>query len=532
MKSRNKVFALILDLALLVAGIVVILLLTGNIKLPGREGAISKQMREEFYDTYNIVATDALGRTTTIVSQTNRDKYVGLFYFAWHNARAAQTKIYDVTKLLRETPEFLWDPTNHAVNQKHYFNEPLFGYYNSLDPWVTRKHIELFIAADIDFIVYDFTNREIYWEPLKMMLNLLNEYYEAGWKVPQFMFFTKHASETQIPQLYDYVYKGNLYPHLWFYGDSDKPYIIGMKDKLSEEILDFFNIRHPQWPHDEFRADGWLYVDFKRPQRLFTNLVSVSVAQHTAGAFSRSVFPYTGRLYENWGRGYTTDNPINGNIEAIERGDNFQEQWDSAIEIDSGIVFVTGWNEWHALKLVNPDNSTFRGFPYFVDTCNTEFSRDIEMTLARNYVPDGNGGFIQEGYGDNFYIQLINNVRKYKGIPLTEDNYIEPVSTTIDVSGDVSQWDTVSNVYKNISTAKPARDFRGFVAGTRYTQAAPDNFIREVRVTHDADNIYFYIQTEKNITAHRAGKTNWMNVFIEVDGRQGLSWENYHYVIN
>ena len=43
---------------------------------------------------------------------------------------------------------------------------------------------------------------------------------------------------------------------------------------------------------------------------------------------------------------------------------------------------------------------------YFVDEFNMEFNRDIEP--------------MQGGYTDNYYYQLVSNIRKYKGVSLQQ----------------------------------------------------------------------------------------------------------------
>ena len=154
------------------------------------------------------------------------------------------------------------------------------------------------------------------------------------------------------------------------------------------------------------------------------------------------------------------------------------------------------------------------------------------MTKSRGYVVDEKGNFLEEGYSDNFYMQMVENIRRYKGLPITESNYVEPLSKTIDIFGDVSQWNDVNRVYLSHATEKVERDFRGYVARMKYTQAKPENVVKEIRVTHDNDNLYFYIKTENDITDYEGGKTNWMNLFIGIDGRKGNSWEHYHYVVN
>lgn len=51
-------------------------------------------------------------------------------------------------------------------------------------------------------------------------------------------------------------------------------------------------------------------------------------------------------------------------------------------------------------------------------------------------------------------------------------------------------------------------------------------------MTHDTDNIYFCIKTEDTITGYDVSKTNWMNLFIGVEGSKENNWESFHYVVN
>lgn len=477
-----------------------------------------------------ISGTDAFGRSIGPVSDFISNKYVGIFYFAWHdgqyhNSGGVQRDIFDITKLLREDREFLFD-TKTNVRKMFYFNEPLYGYYNSSDPWVIRKHIELFVYSGIDFIAYDFTNYHIYWSPLRTMLELLLEYKEAGWDVPKVMFFTKKDCANQIPLLYEELYQDAKYDELWFRAGGEKPYLIAVKEDMPKEYWNYFELRHPFWPRDDFRSDGWPYVDFERPLRLFGNLMNVSVAQHTGSNFSLSVQPNDGKtLRPSWGRGYTTNNPDNGNVEAIERGDNFNEQWDFAIKGNPEIIFVTGWNEWIAPKIVLEGDL----FARFVDSFNTEFSRDIEMTKYPNYIVDDEGKYIQEGYGDNFYMSLVRRIREYKGIGIDKNRKID--ERTIDITLGKEQWEGAP-VYRNVATQKTERDYKGFSNQVTYTQAAPDNFVKEIHVAHDSENLYFLIETDEDITQYKTGKTNWMNLFIGVEGSSEKSWERFQFVVN
>ena len=485
------------------------------------------------FSVSNIATVDDLGRTLPTISGYKDDKFVGLFYFTWLGQQGEnQTTVYDITKLLRNNKSelFSFDSDIAPMRLNYFFNEPLYGYYNSADPYVIRKHLEMFIAADIDFLALDFTNGIFYSKVLFEMLDIYLEYQSQGWDVPKLMFFTNTSSGTIVSTLYNRVYNKAKYDSLWFRGSGQKPIIIAWEDQMTDAQKEFFSVRSPQWPEAEYTSNGWPYVEKVRPQRLYENLMSVSVAQHTGNAFSFSIKGMNGGTRESWGRGYTTENPENGNIDAILRGDNFQEQWDHAIKIDPEIVFVTGWNEWTALKLTEQ----WSDVPFWVDTFNTEYSRDIEMTKSTTYVKGADGTYIEEGYGDNYYLQLIANVRKYKGITLTKENYVKPNTATIDINGDIAQWDVVSNSYLNMSTQKVERDYYGYIKSEEYhyTQAAPNNFIKDIKVTNDGKNIYFKITCENDITSRQADELNWMNLLIGVDGSKDPQWENFNYVIN
>lgn len=455
----------------------------------------------------NVVAVDELGRTVPAVSGYKKDRYVGLFYFTWLGQQGeVQSEVYNIEEALKSDPNALMsiNSSKYPNNVPYFFAEPLYGYYNNADPWVLRKHIEMFIAADIDFLALDFTNSLVYPNVWPVLLGLLNEYQNAGWKVPKIVIFTKTNAPYVVNYVYENIYSNEIYKDLWFYGPYNKPLIIAEKTGLSAEVQNFFYFRPPQWPNESRKENGFPYVDWTYPQPTYQDLMSVSVAQHTAGAFS---FSYQGNLNRGRGFSYATGKNVAADV---NKGTNFQAQWDNVLKNDPKITFITGWNEWVALKGIW-DNK----HGVWVDTFNIEYSRDIEMTKG--------------GYGDNYYLQMIQNIRAYKGI---KGKTSAPVSQTIDIHGDITQWNTVSNVYLNMATEKIKRMHSGFLVDIIYTQEKPANCIEEARVTHDNDNLYFYVETKSDITAHKAGATNWMNLFIGVDGSKETSWKNFQYVVN
>ena len=68
-------------------------------------------------------------------------------------------------------------------------------------------------------------------------------------------------------------------------------------------------------------------------------------------------------------------------------------------------------------------------------------------------------------------------------------------------------------VYRNFGPQNLERDAFGAAKTIRYSQSAPRNNLQEIKVTHDAENLYFYIRCENRITEPE-GSENWMNLFI------------------
>ncbi len=478
-------------------------------------------MNSQEFSLNHIVATDVFGRTLPEVSSYKEGKYVGLFYFLWHGQHEAD-KTRDITQLLKTNYQDIFAQSENHEDVIPYWswlhwNEPLYGYYSSTDEWVMRKHLEMFIASRIDFLVMDFTNGIYYPEPLRLLMDLLLEYREAGWKVPQVSFYINVKPQEITRKVYEDFYLNPKYEGLFFYGNYDKPLMISVPGELDDEMNAYFHVRVSQWLRPDYPETIFPYWDITRDWHVYTDMVSVSLAQ-CGTAFSFYYEPWDNRKHEAWGRGYTSKTKQNGDIQAILRGDNCQEGWDAAIALDPDIVFLTGWNEW----VVNKVNfqETFptwidHEFPYYTDNFTTEFSRDIEMTKAPTYVLAEDGSYIEEGLGDNCFLQMMQNVRRFKGI-----------------AGTAAQDSKQVARYEAIATKKIARDAKGFYEDCAYTQQAPDNFVRAVEVSCDADQLYFSIETARAVSAYETGKTNWMNLLIGIEGTDLPAWEHFHFVVN
>ena len=201
-----------------------------------------------------LASTDDFGRSFGYTDGFE-DKYICLFYFLWlgQHTWGDMDGIYDISKLLQTDPAALWDTNGNAkspLRQAHFWGEPLYGYYNSLDYWVLRKHVELFIAAGIDCLVFDVTNTVCYFPVVERLANILRAYQNQGWKVPKFMFYTHTDSGATVRKLYqgtgdpnanpferDGLYKLNAagrgnFDDLWFMPNG-KPQIIAEMPKCA-----------------------------------------------------------------------------------------------------------------------------------------------------------------------------------------------------------------------------------------------------------------------------------------------------------
>ena len=200
-------------------------------------------------------------------------------------------------------------------------------------------------------------------------------------------------------------------------------------------------------------------------------------------------------------------NNTNTNISAnSDKGTFFQAQWNEAFKQDPDIVFIDGWNEWIGYKI------DYYGQIVFVDAFTKEFSRDIEP--------------MKGGHNDNYYWQMIANIRRYKGAPpLPEPS--EPAS--IRIAGSFAQWKNVSPEFHDHTGETIPRDFDG-ASGLRYTNRTGRNDIVAAKVARDTKNVYFYVRTREPIT--RRTDPNWMWLLIDADQDARTGWEGCDFIAN
>lgn len=487
-----------------------------------------RNLSEFQYSLYNLAGTDALGRKISISgnAKTDKTRYVGLFYSLWLGQhQEVQSDIYNITYLLesQEGTQALYSTENSELSKMgefHFWGEPLYGYYNMKDPFVVTRHIELLTMAGIDYLCFDATNAKVYKDSTDLVLDTLLNFQSQGFNVPKIVFYTNSFSGSTVRQIYNLYYQTEKYASLWF-EPNGKPLIIGITennnkasdqtkyaaftDYIAQEFQEFFDVKESEWPNGDYNENSIPWMSWEYPQNIHSGSIAVPVAQHSHSAISVSyMHPESSRGYNNATRKVEKD---------FRAGRSFQTMWDTVFANDDKInnVLATSFNEWMAIKYASGSDV------FFVDVFNEEFSRDIEM--------------MKGGYNDNFYLQLVSNVKKYK---YTQAVKYEYQKMTIDINNAQSmlQWDYVNAAYRDFAGDAILRNYSNATGTGVYTDSSCRNDITDIKVVHDNTNLYFMVKTLKDITAYNGTDLNWMNILLSVDSGDTNSFAGYQYIIN
>ena len=119
----------------------------------------------------NWALADKLGRKVRSHSETvqKRDKIVAMFYWTWHNLRHNPNHdVKNIPHVLAEYPDAIKDYNHPAWGGSRkpdvfFWGESLYGYYQTTDTWVLRKHAEMLADAGVDVVFFDCTNGTFLW---------------------------------------------------------------------------------------------------------------------------------------------------------------------------------------------------------------------------------------------------------------------------------------------------------------------------------------------------------------------------------
>lgn len=479
-------------------------------------------------------ATDALGRKVREFKDAGnrKEKFVVMFYWTWHQGNDDTTyQVKNITEIVRKYPEAMKDYHHPAWGDKQpgffFWEQPLLGYYKTTDTWVLRKHAEMLADAGVDAVFFDCTNGDITWkDSYEALLKTWDQAQKDGVNVPRIAYMLPFGpaphSLASLRQLYRDVYKPGRYKNLWFVWKG-KPCIMGYPDNLTDsaedrEIAAFFTFRpgQPDYVDGPTRNDQWGWLE-NYPQHGYVKgadgrfeQVTVGIAQNASPATKGHCSAFN--LPGSQGRSYTVRNGFDPRVDGYLYGWNFAEQWERAFELDPELVFVTGWNEYIAGQWLPRDGWT--GDPFsFVDQFDWEHSRDIE--------PNKGWG----DRGDVYYLQLIDQVRKFKGMTPPESPS-EPRTIQI---GRFSGWADVKPHYLHYKGNTMHRDHRGRY-DQYYRNTTGRNDITGAKVARDGQKLYFCVETAGKLSPQT--DRNWMMLFIDTDRDKSTGWNGYDFIVN
>ncbi|MBS7277240.1 MAG: hypothetical protein KIG67_03000 [Bacteroidales bacterium] len=515
------------------------------------------------------VATDALGRTMPGYEEVgpvknDQRRIVGIFYITWHTQglkNLPQPYEGDVTKVLEKDPSarMIADHPNWKLGSYHW-GEPENGYFLSQDEWVIRKDMSMLADAGVDVLVMDVTNAVLYWDEWEVTFSTMMKMREEGNKTPQFCFWAFNGNVISVvQQLYEKFYKEPKYQDLWFYWDGKPLLLYNAEPELdanggwheykdgkadySDEVKQFFTLRNMWWGYYEWNGkrfigteDNWSFGYSMADSAILAMSPDELVSKHNGRLEEAAVTPAQHPVTmtkvpmgvgKSWSREFGQpklneyDMPDSAYVPWLGKtvadptgyGIYFQERWDDALKSDPEFIYLNDWNEWTAGKYNGEVGWLGRQNPFmFVDQYNAEFNRTISP--------------MKGGYTDNYYMQMAQNIRRYKGVrPIPENKGYNRVT----VDGDFADWAKVKVEYRDTRGDTAHRDAYGY-ANIHYTDSTGRNDILMSKVAVDADNVSFYVETAEDITP--STDSNWMLLLIDSDRNSSTGWYGYDILIN
>lgn len=524
----------------------------------------------------------------TVVGPVKKDhrRVVGIFYITWHrdslhNLKSPYTA--DVSRILAKDPAARLDAKNPLWTEGSYhWGEPEDGYFLSKDEYVIRKDMAMLSDAGVDVLLMDVTNAVHYWDEWETIFAVMEKMKAEGNKVPQFAFWAFNGPVISVVQaLYDRIYKPDRFRDLWFvwdgkplllcngdpstdangkgvqnpnphydaaaktdpnnphYGDPD--YSEEFYKDYTKEVKSFFTLRSMWWGYWKWAGkryvgteDNWSFgldlgdkqVAALTPDGLVSRHhgvkeeAAVTPGQHPSSLIGKSWTREKGEpalnehdlpepTYVPW-LGRTVEHPEGYGI-------YFQQRWDEAIQGDPQFLYLNDWNEWTAGKYPPSGSPTTRFMRrdstyFFVDQYDAEFNRTIQP--------------MKGGYTDNYYMQMAENIRRYKGvrpIPQLKGRH------RIKIDGNFADWSDIALEYRDTIGDTFHRDYDGY-GGLHYTNNSGRNDIITSKVAVDKSTVCFYAQTRDPLTPHTG--TNWMLLLIDADQNPNTGWFGYDYLIN
>ena len=409
----------------------------------------------------------------------------------------------------------------------YHWGEPEDGYFLSKDEYVIRKDMSMLADAGVDVLVMDVTNAVRYWDEWDVVFPVMQQMKAEGNKVPQFCFWAYNGPViTVVQDLYDRIYKAEKYKDLWFYWDG-KPLLLYNNNPISDangkmlpcpnlhydpaaktdpnhphygdpdyaeefykdytkEVKEFFTLRGMWWGYYEWQGKRYVGTEDKWSFGLTWRQTGTRPAAGRFGLKHKGIkeevlspqHSIHQALPENPGHGNTQpelneqDLPVPTYVPWLKKtvehpegyGIYFQERWDEALSQNPQFLYINDWNEYTAGKY-HPGEGKTTPFMrrdsnyFFVDQYNPEFNRAI--------MP------MKGGYTDNYYMQMAQNIRRYKGVrPIPEMNGLAEMA----IDGEFADWGAVGVEYRDTAGDTFHRNYKGY-GGLHYTNDSGRNDI-------------------------------------------------------
>ena len=480
-------------------------------------------------------------------------RVVGMFYVTWHSDSLHNLKCPyagDVSRVLAGDPKARQNAKHPLWTEGAYhWGEPEAGYFLSKDEYVIRRDMSMLADAGVDVLVMDVTNAVRYWDEWKAFFSVMAKMKAEGNKVPQFCFWAFNGPViTVVQDLYDKIYKAGKHPDLWFswdgkplllyngtptsdangagvpnpnphyeaaaktdpkhphYGDPD--YTEQSYKDYTKEVKTFFTLRSMWWGYYEWAGkrfvgteDNWSFGLDMGDDRVKAMKPAELVSRHNGGKEEAAVTPAqhpSSLIGKSWTREHGEpplnqyDLPVPTYVpwlgKTVEHpegyGIYFQQRWDEAIQGDPQFLYINDWNEWTAGKYQPEPGQTFpfmrRDNSYcFVDQYNAEFNRTIQP--------------MKGGYTDNYYMQMAQNIRRYKGVrPIPECQRIAPVK----MDGTFAEWAGSTSNIATLSATRSIATIAGY-GGLHYKDDSGRNDIVTCKVAVDDEQRLFLRGNER-----------------------------------
>ncbi len=499
--------------------------------------AFEKQVDDSFIKDYYAdtwVSVDHMGRKVADFSEAggvkSGERKVGMFY--WHRHTYNQGGYVTITSdALAENPG-AWGDKSHplwSVGQRYYWDEPSLGFYSSYDYWVYKQHAKLLATAGVDVIFLDCSNGgTMRVKPLLALADAFREAKAEGINVPKISahvgFGANEAVYRSLNIIYNVCFQKEDFSDIWYFMDG-KPMLLGNvsgkwvssgqhyagKDMSAKntlpEIAEFFTTREEgsaenQWSwNTEFPQTIRNKKEGDRPE--FVPVMIGNTHTYISGT------PKVASDTYSMGKGYSAAFGADHSEDAASKGYNFREEARLALSADPEFVFVTGWNELTCDLYNNWDGAPMA----FIECFDDNRSRDIEPVKGRT--------------ADSAYNLLVDFIRKYKGVRPAP---LATAKTTINLEGDLSQWDNVGPAFYNYENenrnSKGAFLDKETKEGITYTTDVA-NYIIESKAARDDAKYYFLAKATAEVKVGESA----LALYIDTDRNKATGFSGYDLVI-